>query len=273
MEKISSRDNRILKTAASLKEKKYRDQMGLYLVEGPNFIKDAWLQGGRLRFIFIRAGALSAEIRSIAEQAENSGSAVYELTGACFEKLTDSVNSQGIIVAAEKPVWTEDDIFVRPGGNILVMDRVQDPGNMGTMLRTAEAMGFAGAILMKGCADVYAPKAVRACAGSLYRLPLLSCEAPEEALSMLKKHGKTCYAALMDGETSCMDADLAENAAIIVGNEGNGVCSDFAENAEGLKIPMEGQIESLNAAFAAGILMYESMRQRIVRKTYTEGKN
>ena len=105
MDKISSKDNRILKTAASLNEKKYRDELGLYLVEGPNFIRDAVLYGGRLRFIFIRAGAPSEEISSIADLGEKSGSAVYSLSEECFAKLAGSVSSQGIIAVAEKRSW------------------------------------------------------------------------------------------------------------------------------------------------------------------------
>ncbi|MBR0130715.1 MAG: RNA methyltransferase [Firmicutes bacterium] len=263
MDNISSKDNRILKQAASLKEKKYRDSLGMYLVEGPNFLRDAFLYGGRLRFIFTRAGALSAELEEIIRLAENSGSAVYSLTDECFAKLSDSVNSQGIIGVAEKKLWQEDELFAEEDSNVLVLDRVQDPGNLGTMLRTAEAMGFSGALLLKGCCDVYSPKAARACAGSLFRLPVLFAETEDEALELLKRHGKTVYAALMDGELSCMEAELAKNAAIVIGNEGNGVSEGFAKAATGLRIPMAGSIESLNAAMASGMLMYEAYRQKL----------
>jgi TrmH family RNA methyltransferase len=263
MDSISSKDNRILKQAAALKEKKYRDSLGMYLVEGPNFIRDAFLYGGRLRFIFTRAGALSAELEDIIRLAGKSGSAVYSLTDECFAKLSDSVSSQGIIGVAEKRQWSEDELFKEDGANVLVLDRVQDPGNLGTMLRTAEAMGFAGAVLMKGCCDVYGPKAARACAGSLFRLPLLFIGDEAEALELFRRRGKRLYAAVMDGELSCMDAELSQNAAIVIGNEGNGVSEGFIRAATGLRIPMAGSIESLNAAAASAMLMYEAYRQKL----------
>ena len=262
MDSISSKDNRILKQAASLKEKKYRDSLGMYLVEGPNFIRDAFLYGGRLRFIFTRAGALSAELEDIIRLAEKSGSAVYSLTDECFAKLSDSVSSQGIIGVAEKRQWSEEELFKEEGANVLVLDRVQDPGNLGTMLRTAEAMGFAGAVLIKGCCDVYGPKAARACAGSLFRLPLLFME-EAEALELFESHGKRLYAAVIDGEQSCIDAKLSKDSAIVIGNEGNGVSEGFIKAATGLRIPMAGSIESLNAAAASAMLMYEAYRQKL----------
>ena len=99
------------------------------------------------------------------------------------------------------------------------MDRIQDPGNLGTLLRTAEAAGFSGAMLLKGCGDVYGPKAVRAAAGTLFRLPLLFPETPREALELLRKHGKKIYAAAAGGHAPYYDCPLTEDAAIVIGNE------------------------------------------------------
>ena len=263
MKEISSKDNRIVKQAASLSEKKYRDEFGMYLIEGPNFIRDAVKYGGRLRFIFIRAGAMNGEIEEILSMLGDEGPAVYSLTDEAFSRLSSTEHSQGVIAAAEKAEWTEEGFFGEPGGCVLVLDRVQDPGNLGTMIRSAEAMGFSGALLIKGCADLYGPKAVRAAAGSLFRLPVLFADSGQEAAQLLVRHGKKIYAAEMEAEKELFDAELASDAAVIIGNEGNGVSPVLLGRAEGVRIPMSGHIESLNAALAAGMMMYESQRQRL----------
>lgn len=263
MKEISSKDNRIIRQAASLSEKKYRDAFGMYLIEGPNFVRDAVLYGGRLRFIFIRAAAMSGEIMDIVSMASAEGPAVYSLTDEAFSKLSTTEHSQGIIAAAEKAECSEEEFFSDPAGDLLVLDRVQDPGNLGTMIRSAEAMGFSGVLIVKGSADLYGPKAVRAAAGSIFRLPAFFAGSPSEAADLLKKHGKKIYAAEMEAEKECFDADLACGAAIVIGNEGSGISAELLEAAEPIKIPMSGKIESLNAALAAGMMMYESQRQRL----------
>jgi len=263
MQLISSKDNRIIKEAASLSEKKSRDELGLYLLEGPNIVKEAMEEGGRVRFIFTRAGDESEEIAEILRIADNQNLAAFELTSDVFAKVTHTDSPQGIAAVFEKRQISHKEFFEKAGnGNIAVLDRLQDPGNVGTILRTAEAFGFTGVVLMKGTADVYQPKIVRAAAGSLLRLPLMFLDSAEEAAQLLTSHGKKIFAAAMNGKTELSKADLSENAAVIIGNEGNGVCECFMEQAETLSIPMEGKTESLNAAIAAATIMYESLRQR-----------
>ena len=262
MREISSSENRIIKQAASLSEKKYRDSLGLYLIEGPNFIRDALKYGGGLRFIFMKAGASSKELGEIEALAEKNGPAVTILSGSAFEKICSTQTSQGVVAVAEKRICTEDEFFGKKDACILVLDRVQDPGNLGTMLRSAEAFGFGGVLLMKGCADIYGPKLVRAAAGSLFRMPVYFADSPQEATELLKKHGKKLYATVMRGGTPCYSADLSKNAAVVIGNEGTGVCKEFIEASEGLTIPMTGDMESLNAGLAGGIIMYEAFRQK-----------
>lgn len=267
MQVISSKDNRIIKDAASLSEKKNRDELGLYLIEGPNIVKEAMEEGGRVRFIFTRAGEQSDEIADILRIADEQDLAAYELTSDVFAKVTHTDNPQGIAAVFEKRQIDQNEFFEKAGsGNIAVLDRLQDPGNVGTILRTAEAFGFCGIVLMKGTADVYQPKIVRAAAGSLLRLPLLFLDSADEAVKLLTAHGKKIFAAAMNGKTILSDADLFSDAAVVIGNEGNGVCESFIENAETLSIPMEGKTESLNAAIAAATIMYESLRQRRNKK-------
>ena len=260
---IHSKDNKTVKLAASLSGKKHRDALGAYLIEGPNLVREALQQGVKIRFIFTGAGALSQqkEIAEILKLADDSDSAVCVLSEDCFEKIASTGTSQGIAAVAEQQVWQESDLFTA-GSNVLVLDRIQDPGNLGTLLRTAEAAGFSGALLIGNCADPYGPKAVRAGAGCVFRFPVLLCEDAQEALEMLAKQRKKVRTAHMSG-TPCWQADLARDTALVVGNEGNGADPVFLKETETVTVPMAGRTESLNAAAAAAILMYEAMRQRI----------
>ncbi|MBR6352127.1 MAG: RNA methyltransferase [Firmicutes bacterium] len=264
MQFISSKDNRIIKEAASLSEKKYRDRLGLYLLEGPDPILEAFMHGGRPRFIFTEAGTSSEKADRIVRLAEERSSAVYELAGDVFRKISLTETPQGVIAVMEKKSFSAPEFFrAVKERNVLVLDRVADPGNMGTLLRTAEAMGFGGAVIVKGSVDAYSPKVVRAAAGSILRLPLLFTEDAEETLSLLKANGKTAYAAVMRSGKAGFEYPLARDSAIIIGNEGNGVSEEMLKASLHIHIPMEGDTESLNAALAGGMLMYESLRQRL----------
>ena len=263
MKQISSPENRIVKEAASLSEKKYRDKYGLFLLEGPNLVKEAMQQGGRVRFIFTRAGAGGSEIIGLIDDAKARGLAVYELTESLFAKVTLTQTPQDIAAVAGKRQTEAGEFFETvKDGCILVLDRLQDPGNVGTLIRSAEAMGFKGILAIKGTADPWQPKAVRAAAGSILRLPVLLCEDADQALELLAKAGKTVFTAAMDGSQACWDAELSKNAAVVIGNEGSGASEKLKAAAKLLAIPMEGDAESLNAATAGSIIMYESMRQR-----------
>ena len=261
---ITSLDNRIIKMAAGLSEKKYRDREGAYILEGPNMIREALEMHGKARFIFIRAESSSDEARNIAEKADALGLAVYELSESAFNKIAQTETPQGILAVFEKPKISREEFFEKCGErNLLVIDRVQDPGNTGTLLRTAEAAGFGGAIFIKGSGDPFSAKAVRAASGSTERFPIIFTESAGDTLALLKNHKKKIFATAMNADKIYYDADIARNCAIVVGNEGNGASDEILSGAdEILSIPMDGKTESLNAAVASAIIMFESRRQR-----------
>ena len=263
MKTITSLDNSIVKMVSSLAEKKFRDREGLYILEGPSRIAEALDANGKARFIFIRAESSSEEARSLAEKADAKGLAVYEVSDSVFKKLSQTETPQGILAVLEKPSYARDDFFKAClGKNLLVLDRVQDPGNIGTLLRTAEAAGFGGAVVIKGSGDPFSPKAVRAASGATERFPIIFTESANDTAAMLRSKGKRIFATAMDGATIYYKADLRKDAAIIVSNEGNGASLEILEAAdEILSIPMDGKTESLNAAIASGIIMFESRRQ------------
>lgn len=271
--RITSPDNRRVRRAVSLNARKHRDASGLYLVEGPNLIREALQENVALRTLFFlseeelpdaRIGELQS-LKALAETGEHPPEIIL-LDRICFEKIVRTGTPQGVLAVAEKSVYTEQDYFAQSGGNVLVLDRIQDPGNLGTLLRTAEAAGFSGAMLPKGCGDAYGPKAVRAAAGALFRLPLLFPDTPGDAVRMLRSHGKKIFVAVAGAHTPYYDCALTRDAAVVVGNEGNGVSEEWIRAADCmLSIPMAGRSESLNAALAGGIIMYEAYRQRLVR--------
>ncbi|MDO5441352.1 MAG: RNA methyltransferase [Bacillota bacterium] len=267
MKTITSLDNQIVKMTAGLSEKKYRDREQAYILEGPNMIREVLLQSGKARFIFLRAESESEEARQLAEKADKNGLAVYEVSDSVFHKLSQTENSQDILAVIEKPHISREDFFMNARSkNILVIDRVQDPGNIGTLLRTAEAAGFAGALFIKGSGDPFSPKAVRAASGSTERLPIIFAESANDALAILKTNGKKVFATAMNATNIYYEADLRNDVAIVVSNEGNGASKEILEAAdEILSIPMDGKTESLNVAIASGIIMFESRRQRYDR--------
>ena len=280
MKLITSGDNQIYKAAAQLKQKKYRDEQKKYLIEGPNLIREALQNGGEIETI-IRSGDFRGEDFVIDSPGrEESNILMAVMSPGLFRKLSDTETPQGILAVVKKRIYTEEEFFSAgretaynektsavhnqsAPSNIIVLDRLQDPGNIGTILRTADAAGYMGAILLRGTADIYSPKIVRAAAGSLFRLPVLMAGTSGEVIRLLKRHHKNIICTAPGCGRFYYDADLKEDAAVIIGNEGSGVREEFLEQADlSVKIPMEGTIESLNAAVSAGILMYESVRQK-----------
>lgn len=262
MREISSKDNKIIRETAALSERKHRDERGLFLIEGPKLLKEALAEGVKLRRVFVSAASVSEELSEAAYAAERAGADVFQTSREAFAKISQTETPQGLVAVAEKKEISENGFFSVSGGDFLVLDRIQDPGNMGTLIRTADAAGFSGAILVKGSVDPYSPKVVRAAAGSLFRLPMLIGLTAERACELLRAHRKNAFAAAMNAGLAYYDAPLSEDAAIIIGNEGGGISEEMLRIATPVSIPMAGRTESLNAALAGGIIMFEALRQR-----------
>jgi len=262
MDEITSHDNKSVRLFRKLKEKKHRDATGSYMIEGPNLIKEAIENGMDV----ILAGMVS-KIPGTETQRSHIPDTIVEsladkiayISPDIFNTLTDTVTSQGIIAVVEKRNVDFD------GGRnrFVILDELQDPGNVGTILRTAEAADFTGVIAVRGTADIYSPKVVRAAAGSLFRIGIVQADSRVKAVSFAADRGISLYACDSEGGSSYTEVDLRENIGIIIGNEGNGVSDYFIERSERINIPMKKGTESLNASVAAGIIIYESERQQI----------
>ena len=263
MREISSKDNKIFRRALSLKKKKYRDQYGEYLIEGPNLIKEAIKEKMEIISLFIRPDV--REDGPDGEIFEETGlrDGTFILAQSLFKELSDTETPQGMIAEVKKPGTDLALKAVTSGGNIVVLDRLQDPGNIGTILRTADAAGFDLAVFIKGTGDPYSSKVIRSAAGSLFRVPVFMAEDNEEVLRFIHDSGKLLIATAMDGDKAYYECDLSRDCAIVIGNEGNGVSEELLKRADmKIRIPMAGNTESLNASVAAGILMYERIRRQ-----------
>ena len=257
MKTIKSKDNTTYKSALKLTKKKYRDETGLYLLEGVKPLEDAISMGIKVKTIFLCEGMQKAEI--FPEDI------CMMLDERLFANLSDTGTSQGVIAVAEKKKCTFAQFAkeaAEGNGNVVVMDRLQDPGNIGTIIRTAEAAGYRGVIMVAGSGDVYSPKVVRAAAGSLFRMPIIKAADGQEAAKVVHDIGKKLTVTCLENATNCFETDLTENIALVIGNEGRGVSESLMGLSDiRVKIPMAGSIESLNAAVAAGILMYQSQKK------------
>lgn len=258
---ITSVNNPLVKAAAELKQKKYRIERGLFLAEGLRTVEEAVksrsvvqifytaIEDDRTRLCLEQAAALNAELYCVSERV--------------MEKLSDTSSPQGI-AAVCRIVMPDLEKLLTKGTMLLVLDRVGDPGNVGTMLRTADAAGLGGIILLKGSVDVYAPKTVRASMGSLFHLPVIAGLSEEKLLKACHDYGYELLVTCLDGAVNLYKTDLSGRMAFVMGNEANGVSETLLKAADKkVFIPMKGNAESLNVAMAAGIVMFEALRQNL----------
>ena len=279
MELITSVNNQRVKDIADLKQKKYRMESGLFFAEGLRAVQEA-VQYAEVTDLFFTA-AEEKKLTEILNAAKEKGARLYQADDKVMAKLSDTKTPQGVLAVIRIPEQSLQKL--RPGvmlriadkqnqsarvetdnnAPVIILDRIQDPGNLGTMIRTADAVGALGIILLEGCVDAYSPKVVRASMGSLFHLPVVQDIFPEEALTWCYRHGYEPAATAMKGATNLYKADISKKMAFIFGNEANGVSEELQAAAETrLFIPMAGLTESMNVAMAAGIVLFEGLRQR-----------
>lgn len=258
---ITGLQNPVVKAAAELKQKKYRQQQGLFLAEGLRTVEEA-VRYGAVQSIFYTA-IEDERTRTVLEEAAAKQVKLICVSEAVLKKIADTETPQGVIAVCEMGKSSVENLLAT-GQMLLVLDRVGDPGNIGTMLRTADAAGLGGLVLLKGSADIYAPKTVRASMGSLFHLPVVSGVSEEEFVSSARKAGYELLVTCLDGADNLYKADLRGRLAFVMGNEANGVTDSLLEAADKrVFIPMQGRAESLNVAMAAGVVMFEALRQRL----------
>ncbi len=264
--RISSADNSRIRLVRKLASRKGRAEEGLFVAEGRNLVSEILERNIRVRFIMVPFSMIDEErddsSRMIKDRAASPDVTVCAVPDRVFSKLTDAGHGVDMLAVCGMIDRSSDlkDITA-PEDNILVLDRIQDPGNMGTLIRTAAAAGYKAVLAMSGTADIYSPKVLRATAGMVFEVPVIYVSGADILRQMLDSAGKRIVVTDVNGGVPYYDADLAEGIALVVGNEGRGVSEEIAGMADiRVTIPMKGNTESLNAAAAAAILMYESIR-------------
>ncbi len=261
MQVISSKDNEFIKHIKKLKDKKYREMNKQFIIEGLKLIKEAIEENANIKQIVIcdncqNTGVIPTELMYEIAKYE----CVY-VTDKVFNSISDVNSPQGILAIIEindkeKEIDYSQDIIV-------ALDDIQDPGNLGTILRTVDSIGLNQILVSKGTADCYNPKVVRSTMGAIFRVKIIECEDLEKTLKEIKKHKFKLVVTSLQTENSLYDIDFNKKV-IIIGNEANGVEAKIQEiSDEKIKIPMLGKTESLNAAVATSIVLYEYVRQKI----------
>lgn len=185
------------------------------------------------------------------------------VSGQVFSAMSDTKTPQGVLAVVRQSTYQAEILMNAENAHLLVLDNLQDPGNLGTIFRTAEAAGVTGIILSRDCVDIYNPKTVRSTMGAIFRQPFVYVENVIETIMKMKERGVTVYAAHLQGEQTYDRENYRAKTAFLIGNEGNGLRKEVAEAADiWIRIPMAGEAESLNAAVAAAVLMFEVSRQR-----------
>lgn len=266
MTTITSPDNIQIKNAAALKQKKFRDKTNLFLIEGIRLIETALASDAQINECFYLPAILDNERgAALINNLAQTKCFMHEVTPAVFNKLADTDTPQGIVACVYKNNVELVNLSLKKNSTFIIIDQLQDPGNIGTIIRTADAAGIDAIISLKGTVDIYSPKVTRATMGALFHLPIVDKITPADLEDFITKNNITLLATVLSNTAAaCFDVDYTKTAtAIAVGNEGAGVSEQIKlAAAKHIYIPMYGKSESLNASCAAAMIMYEIMRQK-----------
>ncbi len=260
---ITSESNSMIKHVKSLAMKKSREKHRQFVIEGLRMVDEAIRHQVPLEYLLYTDHLL--EINGGAELLQRlpQGLQVFNIPDKLLRLLTDTENPQGLVAVVKMQETCLHDLRLKEDLFLLVLDRLQDPGNMGTIIRTAEAAGVDGIILTKGSVDPFNSKNLRATMGAIFHIPIFQCNDNNEWLSFVKEKGIRVLASGLEGSVDYCSPSYAGNIAIVIGNEANGVSEELLNLADSVvKIPIFGRIESLNASVAAAILIYKAVEFR-----------
>lgn len=246
IKRIESTKNTRVKQWKKLHTKKERDKTGLFLIEGMHLIEEALKFKVPMEELIVRTGTEYALL-------DVGNIDVYEVTDEVMKQISETETPQGIAAVCRK---MEPKAIDLASAKLLLVDQVQDPGNLGTMIRTADAVGLDAVILGEGCVDLYNGKVIRATQGSLFHIPILEGNL-KEWINELKSVGTPVFGTALEGAKNYKEIEAPHSFALLVGNEGNGVNPELLKETDAnLYIPIYGNAESLNVSIATGILLY-----------------
>ena len=260
--KITSATNLHIKDIIQIREKRAKFRHTAFLVEGPHLVEMALNTGVLIKEVYATEAFMNTkEHQTMLKKITGT---VFEVSEQILKKITDTETPQGIVAVAGYEPDALDTLPLKANPLLVVLDAIQDPGNLGTIIRTADAAGADAVILLSGSCDAFMPKVIRATAGSIFNLPLIYAE-PDTLVDWLRKKKIQLAVTAVDAEKTVFEVDLSGNIAIAFGNEAHGVSKQLRKAAElFLNIPILGKAESLNVATSAAICLYEAVRQRMV---------
>ena len=258
MEHITSRNNRWIKYAIQLKQKKWRDREGCFLLEGTRIVEDALNQEIKDCICFVEENSLSLKrINELAERGRLIHWFFLQVNHELMNLISGTEHGQGILLICHKKAHKQEELLKPLQGHYVVLDSVQDPGNMGTILRTATAAGVKGILLTEGCTDLYAEKVVRSSMGGILRIPIYE----KISLSFLKEMKEKCgipfLGTALHQAIPYKSVGPVKDGVFIFGNEGNGICKEILSMTDkNLYIPLSEQVESLNVSIAVAVILF-----------------
>lgn len=261
MQTITSKDNELIKHIRKLKDKKYRDESNEYVVEGVKLVEEAVKENAKIKQIIVCEDTTRTYEIPTHIMLEIAKYECISVSNKIFNIITQVTNPQGIMAIIEKNAQNAKIDYTQD--IIVVLDDVQDPGNLGTILRTVDSIGLNQIIVSKGTADAFNSKVVRSTMGAIFRIKIIEVENLAQAIKEMRKHHFKLMVTSLQTKNSIYDIDFYKKI-IVIGNEANGVSKEIQDMAdEKAKIPMLGRTESLNASVAAGVVMYEYVRQKL----------
>lgn len=257
---IESKDNTLFKYTRKLKERKHRVKENKYIIEGFRLVQEAFKANCSIDYVVVNESGKDKLDDYLSEYMDNIK--IYQMRNDLFSQLSSTENTQGVIAVSN----INNSINDINGDFYLLCDKVQDPGNLGTIIRTAHAAGVNAIILTKGTVDIYNDKTIRSTMGSIFYTPIIY----DNDLSLLKKlkdEGFSLVATSLEESKNFFDEDLSGKVILSVGNEGNGISEEiFALADKKVKIPMPGGAESLNVGIATSIILFEKVRQSLYKR-------
>lgn len=257
MERITSEQNKWLKKIKALGLKKYRDEYGQFVIEGGRFCEEALKNKAEIEALLVSEAALeNPAVKGVLTKFTPD---YFVVAGNLLEKCLPTVHPQGIAAIVAKPSWDLEQVLQIDV--VLIIDGIQDPGNLGTLIRTSLGVGVGAVFCLKGTVDLYNEKTLRATMGAVFNLPVLYIQDKQSLLNLLQKHNFTVVVADVNTEMYYYEYNYPEKVALVLGSEAHGPLN-FQESYQKVKIPLNPVVESLNVAIAGGIILYEIFRQK-----------
>lgn len=264
MQQITSKENKLIKHIIKLKEKKYRKEYNEYIIEGVKIVEEAIQEKAKIKQIIISEEAINSELVQKHLKEDLTKIEYIQVPESIFKLISEVERPQGVLAVIEKE--ENDENIDLEQEIILALDDLQDPGNLGTIIRTLDSVGLKQILISKGTTDPYNPKVIRSTMGAIFRVKIVECENLKETLKKLQNNNFKIMVTDLNTEKSIYDINLQKNV-IVIGNEANGVSEEIKSIADiRAIIPMFGKTESLNASIATGVILYEYVRRKIKEK-------